>query len=267
MEKRISGTTTLLALIGSPVGHSGSPAMHNYSFEKLGLDYAYMAFEIKEDQVGEFLDAARLLKIRGFNVTMPCKMEVARQIMGASNTVVNENGKLIGHNTDGVGFVKNLAEHGVSVKDKTITLMGGGGAGTAIFVQLALDGASEIHVFNRKGANFEKLEKIAKKILEFAPKCKIQICDLADEKALYDSIGESDILVNATNVGMKPNEKGTMIQDTSVYREDLVVAEIIYNPKETRMMREAKEAGVKCVVGGKGMLLGDLDLTWNLKFL
>ena len=150
---------------------------------------------------------------------------------------------------------KNLAEHGVSVKDKTITLMGGGGAGTAIFVQLALDGASEIHVFNRKGANFEKLEKIAKKILEFAPKCKIQICDLADEKALYDSIGESDILVNATNVGMKPNEEGTMIQDTSVYREDLVVAEIIYNPKETRMMREAKEAGVKCVVGGKGMLL------------
>ena len=130
MEKRISGTTTLLALIGSPVEHSGSPAMHNYSFEKLGLDYAYMAFEIKEDQVGEFLDAARLLKVRGFNVTMPCKMEVARQvdelspaaqIMGASNTVVNENGKLIGHNTDGVGFVKNLAEHGVSVKDKTIT--------------------------------------------------------------------------------------------------------------------------------------------------
>ena len=202
MEKRISGTTTLLALIGSPVGHSGSPAMHNYSFEKLGLDYAYMAFEIKEDQVGEFLDAARLLKVRGFNVTMPCKMEVARQvdelspaaqIMGASNTVVNENGKLIGHNTDGVGFVKNLAEHGVSVKDKTITLMGGGGAGTAIFVQLALDGASEIHVFNRKGANFEKLEKIAKKILEFAPECKIQVCDMADKKALYQSIGELDI--------------------------------------------------------------------------
>ena len=101
----------------------------------------------------------------------------------------------------------------------------------------------------------KSLRRLQKKILEFAPKCKIQICDLADEKALYDSIGESDILVNATSVGMKPNEEGTMIQDTSVYREDLVVAEIIYNPKETRMMREAKEAGVKCVVGGKGMLL------------
>ena len=172
MEKRISGTTTLLALIGSPVGHSGSPAMHNYSFEKLGLDYAYMAFEIKEDQVGEFLDAARLLKIRGFNVTMPCKMEVARQvdelapaaqIMGASNTVVNENGKLIGHNTDGVGFVKNLAEHGVSVKDKTITLMGGGGAGTAIFVQLALDGASEIMCLTEREQTSKSLRRLQRK--------------------------------------------------------------------------------------------------------
>ena len=124
-----------------------------------------------------------------------------------------------------------------------------------MYKRQALDGASRIRVFNRKGANFEKLEKIAEKILEFAPKCKIQICDLADEKALYARLGESDILVNATSVGMKPNEEGTMIQDTSVYREDLVVAEIIYNPKETRMMREAKEAGVKCVVGGKGMLL------------
>ena len=81
MEKRISGTTTLLALIGSPVGHSSSPAMHNYSFEKLGLDYAYMAFEIKEDQVGEFLDAARLLKIRGFNVTMHVRWKLQDRSM------------------------------------------------------------------------------------------------------------------------------------------------------------------------------------------
>ena len=169
MEKRISGTTTLLGLIGSPVGHSGSPAMHNYSFERLGLDYAYLAFDIKEEQVQQFLDTARLLHMRGFNVTMPCKTEVARlvdelspaaQIIGASNTVVNENGRLIGHNTDGIGFVRNLQEHGVRVKGKNITLMGGGGAGTAIFVQLALDGARRIDVLNRKGENYLKLEKM-----------------------------------------------------------------------------------------------------------
>lgn len=264
MEHRISGTTTLLGLIGSPVGHSGSPAMHNYSFERLGIDYAYMAFDIKEHQVQEFLDAARLLKMRGFNVTMPCKMEVARlvdelspaaRIMQASNTVVNEKGKLIGHNTDGVGFVKNLADHGVEVKDKIITLMGGGGAGTAIFVQLALDGAKEVRVFNRKGNNFTKLENIAEKIKEYAPGCILKVWDLSDEQQLYASIKESDILVNATNVGMKPREDESLIKDMSVYHENLVVAEIIYNPKETKMMKDAAAAGVKVVVSGKGMLL------------
>ena len=260
----ISGKTKLLCLIGSPVAHSMSPAMHNFSCELLGLDYAYMAFDIKEKQVQEFLDSARLLDIRGFNVTMPCKMEVARlvdelspaaKIMKATNVVVNENGKFVGYNTDGVGFVKNLLDHGVSVKDKVITLMGGGGAGTAIFVQLALDGAKEIRVFNRKGANFDKLVKMAEEIKEYAPDCRIEICDISDEESLYKSIGESDILVNATYVGMKPHEDESLIHDSSVYHENLVVAEIIYNPIETKMMKDAMAAGVAKVVGGKGMLL------------
>lgn len=264
MEKRISGTTTLLCLIGSPVSHSMSPAMHNYSCERLELDYAYLAFDIKENQVQEFLDAAKLLNIRGFNVTMPCKATVARlvdelspaaEIMSASNTVVNENGKLIGYNTDGIGFVRNLEDNGGSVKDKVVTLMGGGGAGTAIFVQLALDGAKEIYVFNRKGNNFSKLEKIAEKIRNYAPECTLHVCDLADEPLLYDCIRNSEILVNATNVGMKPREEESLIKDMSVYHKDLVVAEIIYNPKETKMMKDAMAAGVKKVVGGKGMLL------------
>ena len=260
----ISGKTKLLCLIGSPVAHSMSPAMHNLSCEKLGLDYAYMAFEIKEQEVQNFLDAARLMGIRGFNVTMPCKMEVARlvdelspaaEIMQATNAVVNEKGRFIGHNTDGVGFVKNLADHGVEVKGKKVTLMGGGGAGTAIFVQLALDGAREIRVFNRKGANFDKLLNIAEKVKQYAPECKIAVCDIADESSLYESIKQSDILVNATNVGMKPKEEVSMVNDMSVYHKDLVVAEIIYNPEETKMMKDAQKAGARKVVGGKGMLL------------
>lgn len=264
MEKRISGTTSLLGLIGSPVGHSGSPAMHNYSFERLGIDCAYLAFDIKEHQVEEFMKTARLLNMRGFNATMPCKTEVARlvdelspaaQIIGASNTVVNEGGKFIGHNTDGIGFVKNLEAHGVTVKDKKITLLGGGGAGMAIFAQIALDGAREIQVFNRKGANFEKLLEKKALIREFVPECVIHICDLADERLLHESVKTSDILINATSVGMKPRENESLIKDLSCYRENLVVAEIIYNPKETKMMSDAKAAGVKTIVGGKGMLL------------
>lgn len=258
-----NGTKQSLCLIGSPVSHSLSPAMHNMSCEILGLDYEYEAFDVKEHQVKEFLDKARL-NIRGFNVTMPCKMEVARlvdelspaaKLMKASNTVVNENGKLIGHNTDGVGFVRNLLEHGVTVKDKVITLMGGGGAGTAIFVQLALDGAKEIRVFNRKGSNFDKLLKLSEEIKEYVPSGVIKICDLENEQALYKSVRESNILINATNVGMKPREEESLIKDLSVYHDKLVVAEIIYNPIETKMMKDASASGVKKVVGGKGMLL------------
>ena len=127
MEQRIKGTTGLMALIGSPVGHSGSPAMYNFSFRYHNLDYAYMAFDIKEDQVPAALDAIRLFKMRGANVTMPCKNEVAKhmdelspaaRIIGAVNTIVNEDGKLVGHITDGIGFVRNLKEHGVDVKGK-----------------------------------------------------------------------------------------------------------------------------------------------------
>ena len=121
MEQRIKGTTGLLALIGSPVGHSGSPAMYNFSFQYHNLDYAYMAFDIKEGQVPAALDAMRLFKMRGCNVTMPCKNKVAQcvdelspaaKIIGAVNTIVNEDGKLVGHITDGIGFVRNLKEHG-----------------------------------------------------------------------------------------------------------------------------------------------------------
>jgi shikimate dehydrogenase len=264
MERRISGTTTLLGLIGTPVGHSGSPAMYNYSFEKLGIDYAYLAFDINVDQVADFMKTAKLLNMRGFNVTMPCKTEVARQvdelspaakIVGAVNTVVLEDGKLVGHITDGVGFVRNLAEHGVDIKGKKLTILGGGGAGTAIQVQAALDGAREISIFNAKDAFFANVEETARKIREAVPGCVVNTCDLADEKKLHDEIADSDILINATKVGMKPLEDQSLVKDTSVFRKDLVVADVVYNPKETKLLREAREAGVETVVGGSGMLL------------
>lgn len=264
MEKRISGTTRLLGLIGSPVEHSGSPAMYNYGFQKLGIDYAYLVFNIGEVHAKDFIETAKLLNMKGFNVTMPCKSEVATlmdelspaaKIIGAVNTVVNNNGKLTGHNTDGVGFVRNLEDHGVTVKDKKIALLGGGGAGTSIFAQLALDGAREILVFNRKGANFDKLLGKKQLLQEMVPECQVEIYDLEQKKLLHEKVRECDILINATNVGMAPKEGESLIEDLSVYREDMVVAEIIYNPLETKMMKDAKAAGVKKIVGGKGMLL------------
>lgn len=256
MESRISGHTGLLALIGSPVGHSGSPAMYNYSFARLGLDYAYVAFDIREDEVKDAIAAMKTFKLRGCNVTMPCKTEAAKymdelspaaRIIGAVNTIVNDNGRLTGHITDGEGFVNNLRDHGVDVRGKKITVAGGGGAATAIQVQCALEGAREITIFRRS-------RDAAERIRAEAPECVINVYDIADTAKMTAEIAESDIFVNATSVGMKPDENQSVVKDVSAFRPGLVVADAVYNPEETRLLREAGEAGATCI-GGKGMLL------------
>ena len=263
MEQRIKGTTGLMALIGSPVGHSGSPAMYNFSFRYHNLDYAYLAFDIKEDQVVAALDAIRLFKMRGANVTMPCKNEVAKhmdelspaaRIIGAVNTIVNENGRLIGHMTDGLGFVRNLKEHGVDVKGKKLVILGAGGAATAIQVQCALDGATSIAIFNPDDPFFARAEATAEKLKKETPDCEVHVYKMEDQDRLRDEVAKADILINGTRAGMKPNEDQTLI-DKSMFRPELVVADVVYNPEETRMVKEAKEAGCKVAIGGKGMLL------------
>lgn len=263
MESRITGHTGLMALIGSPVGHSGSPAMYNYSFERLGLDYAYVALDIKEDEVKDAIAAMKLFKMRGGNVTMPDKTEAAKymdelspaaQIIGAINTIVNDNGKLTGHITDGEGFVNNLKDHGIDVKGKKITCAGGGGAATAIQVQCALDGASEITIFNKKDAFFERTLATAEKIKNAVPGIVVNVYDIDDVAKMTEEIAGSDIFVNATIVGMKPMDDQSVVKDLSAFRPGLVVCDAVYNPEETKMLREAKEAGCICV-GGKGMLL------------
>ena len=260
MEQRIKGTTGLLALIGSPVGHSGSPAMYNFSFQYHNLDYAYMAFDIKEDQVPAALDAMRLFKMRGCNVTMPCKNKVAQcvdelspaaKIIGAVNTIVNEDGKLVGHITDGIGFMQSLKDNDIDVIGKKMTIAGAGGAATAILVQAALDGVAEINVFNVRDNFFSRAEEIVAKLNE-RTECKVTLHDFDDPEILRASIAESAILVNGTSVGMAPNVDRTIITDTSMFHKDLFVFDVIYNPQETRLLREAKEAGCKT---GNGMYM------------
>lgn len=269
MEARITGHTGLMALIGSPVGHSGSPAMYNYSFDKLGLDYVYVALDIKENEVNQAINAMRLFNMKGGNVTMPCKSAAAQcmdeispaaEIIGAINTIVNDNGKLVGHITDGEGFVNNLKDHGVEVKGKKITVAGGGGAATAIQVQCALDGAREITIFNKKDAFFEKTLETAEKIKAAVPGIVVNVYDIDDTEKMTAEIQDSDIFANATIVGMKTEIDGvdfstlSVVKDLSAFHKNLVVADAVYNPIETKLLKEAKEAGCK-TVGGKGMLL------------
>ena len=260
MERRINGHTRLYALIGSPVGHSGSPAMYNYSFEKLGIDAAYLAFDIPLEKTKDAIDAFRTLNVGGFNITMPNKTAAAQlvdrlspaaELVGACNTVVVEEDKtMTGHITDGIGFVRNLKEQGVGIEGKKIVLLGTGGAATAIAVQAALDKASEIAIFNRKDEFFANGEKTVEKIKKAVPSMKkIYIEDIDDEKKLGEAIAGSDLLINATRAGMSPLENVLPVPEELLHK-DLAVADVVYNPRETLLIKKAKEAGV--VLTGAG---------------
>src|SRR3712207_1690187 len=170
MLERLSGHTRLTALLAAPARHSLSPKMHNAAYAKLGLDYAYLAFEVDNSGLAAAVQGMRALGICGANVSMPNKQAIvplldelspAAALAGAVNTVVNTDGKghLVGHITDGTGAIRALAEEGVAIKDQIITIAGAGGAGTAIAVQLGLDGAKEIRLFNRKTATFKQDRK------------------------------------------------------------------------------------------------------------
>ncbi|ANK61951.1 shikimate dehydrogenase [Loigolactobacillus backii] len=262
MEKRISGTTGLFCLVGSPVGHSGSPAMYNYSFQKQGLDYAYMAFDVKKEQMAAAMKTIKLFNIRGGNITMPCKniaatlvdeLSPAARIIGAINVFVNDNGKITGHITDGIGFVRNLKEHGIDVAGKKLVVIGAGGAATALQVQSALDGAKELSIFNRDDEFYARAEETVKKIQKEAPTVTANAFHLEDNDKLKEEIASADILVNATIIGMKPQD-GQSLVDPSFLRKDLVVADTVYNPLKTKLILDAEKIGCQ-TAPGKGMLL------------
>ncbi len=267
MDTRISGKTRLLGVFGTPIKHSGSPIMYNFCFDHYGIDCSYLAFDTNEEQVKASLDAMRRLNMRGANVTMPCKQEVARNMdklspaakfIGAVNTIVNDNGVLTGHITDGMGVVLDLKDHGVSIVDKDIVILGAGGAATAIMVQCALDGAKSVTVFNRGAEGLEKARKIGESMMADGVPCKMEYHPLAESKLMHDTIRKTDILINGTSVGMRPMAEGqSLVTDLSVFNEDLVVYDVIYNPLVTKLMADALEHGCKeeNVIGGKGMLL------------
>lgn len=259
----ISGKTKLLGLIGSPVEHSKSPAMYNYCFEKWNLDQKYLAFDVPKEKTADAIKAFRTFGMKGANITMPCKQEVlkyldkvspAAKLVGACNTIVDEDGVLTGYITDGEGYVENLCQEGVEIKGKKITLLGAGGVSSAIQAQALLDGAREIAVFNKRDAFWEAAaQKVAAYQKAFA-KQKIRLYDLDDTEKLAEEIKSSDILSNATRVGMHPLEEISLIADQTLFRKDLVVTDVVYDPEKTKLLREAEAAGCQ-VIGGLGMLI------------
>lgn len=259
---RISGHTKTIALIGTPVEHSLSPAMHNTAFEHNGLDYAYLAYDIASpEQVPAVIEGMKVMGFAGANVTMPYKtlavkymdeLSPAAELMQAVNTIVFEHGMAIGHNTDGAGFVRNIENHGIDYKGNQVTIVGAGGAGSAIFTQLALDGAGTINVFNRKDDFFEATAQRLSKLGEKTG-CNITLFDLADKDALEKSVAGSVLFINATRVGMGSLADESVL-DEKYMHEGLAVADTVYDPRETKLIKDAKAKGL-VTAPGLGMLL------------
>ena len=261
MSERITGHTELIGLMAYPIRHSSSPAMQNEAFAKLGYDYAYLAFEVGADEIEDAVKAIRTLKMRGSNVSMPNKTLVgqyldelspAAEMCGAVNTIVNDHGHLTGHITDGIGFMAALKDNNIDAIGKKMTIVGAGGAATAIEIQAALDGVGEIVIFNRKdefwGRAVSTVEKINTRTSSHAV-----LYDLADLDQLKKEMADSYIFVNATGVGMKPLEGQSVVPDKSYFRPELIV-DVPYSPLETAMRSMAKEVGCK-TMNGLGMML------------
>lgn len=248
----ITGNTRLFGLLGSPVRHSKSPLMHNLSFRHHGLDCVYLCFEVGEDDLKTAVDGLKTAGICGFNLTMPNKNRMVSlcdqlspeaELMQAVNTVVNKNGLLYGYNTDGAGFWQAAAETGFSSRDKTITILGAGGAGTAICAQAALDGAKHIHIFSRPTSRFhQRTETLADRIRTMTD-TRVDLWDSADMKALKSCTAKSDMLINATSVGMNPHPENCIVTDPEIFYPGLYVSDVIYDPQETRFLSMARERG------------------------
>lgn len=262
MRSNIDGHFLLIGLMAYPIRHSLSPQMQNTIYSKLDIPYVYLAFEVDQEKLADAIKGLRALGLRGSAVSMPNKQLVcnyldkltpAVEMSGACNTISNDNGVLTGYNTDGIGYMRMLKEAGVDVIGKKMTILGAGGAATAIVVQAALDGVNEIAIFNQKDDCYAKIETVAKKLNENT-KCKVQVFDLADETQLRKAIADSAVLCNATGVGMKPLEGQSLITDPTLLRPELVVTDCIYSPRKTKLLEIAEKQGCK-TLNGIGMML------------
>jgi quinate/shikimate dehydrogenase len=270
----MDGETQLIGLFATPIRHSLSPTMHNLAFKKLGLNYVYLAFEVGNEELVDVIKGMRALKVRGFNVSMPNKTKIlpyldeladSAKFTGTVNTVVNENGRLIGHSTDGIGYTRNLKEHGIDIRGKKMTLIGSGGAATSIAIQSALDGISEISIFARNDAFFEKAVENARIINEDMKdySVKASVYHLEDNNQLKKEISSSDILTNGTGVGMKPLEGMSVIENLSMLRPNLIVTDVIYSPFKSKLLQQAEAIGATAI-NGIGMMLWQGALAFEI---
>ena len=251
LTSSISGRTRICGIIGDPIEHTMSPVIHNAAFKNKGVDYVYLAFKVKKEELGKAIEGVRALNIRGLNITIPHKVAVIPFLdeldhladkIGAVNTIVNDNGVLKGYNTDATGFLQALRERGIEPKGKSVVILGAGGASRAISYILAERGSSLV-ILNR---TWDKAKICADRISEIFQKEATAL--KLDRENLAAALSKADILVNTTSVGMSPNINETLVTP-NLLKSSLVVFDIVYNPIKTRLLREAEIAGATTISG------------------
>ena len=262
----------MFALLGHPVAHSMSPAMHNAAFKKLGIDAKYVLIDVLEDDLPGVVLSLRDMGYAGRNITMPLKSAMvpycdklsdAARLCGAVNTVVVRDGRLFGYTTDGRGYTKSLADSDAypdggsagdlgTVTGRTLTILGCGGAARSIIVAAAIDGALRIHVCKRKNASFDEAVAFCWQVSQETG-TPIDVVNMNEPVDLKWAIDDADILTNATNVGMEGGDMSSPVP-AEFLRRDLLVSDIIYHPEMTRLLSDAKNAGAR-IHSGKWMLL------------
>lgn len=264
----IDGHTRLVGVMGWPVGHTVSPAMHNAAFEAAGLNWRYVPLAVQPECLGEAVRGLRALGFAGCNVTVPHKRAVMDHLdeitdqtraVGAVNTiVVSGEGRMVGHNTDAAGFLRALVEHGFGVEGKRALILGAGGAARAVAYGLASSGAT-ITILNR---TLSRAERLVGHLASLFPSLPLR-CFSLDLRTLSREASSADLLVNATSVGMWPEiEHSPWPKELSV-PSSLTVFDLVYNPPETKLMRQARAAGAQAM-GGLSMLVHQGATAWEL---
>lgn len=253
--------TKTFAVIGDPIDHSLSPSIHNAAFKALGMDCTYIAYRIPRGELGEGVESLKKIGVAGFNVTIPHKIEMMRylddaseecRMIGATNTVSNDSGRLRGYNTDMEGFIDPIRRRGLAIQGQRALVIGAGGAARAIVAGFARHGASHITIANRTGQRGDELAKFASGL---GPSSDSSTLEEAGRNA-----GEYRFIVNATSVGLK-NEPSPISTDT--INSGCIVYDIIYMPMNTDLIAKSKKAGAE-VIYGYEMLLGQAAIAFEI---
>lgn len=250
--RKIDAATQLCAVIGNPVEHSLSPAIHNAAFEELGLNYVYVAFRVED--IGAAMAGVRaLVNFRGLSITIPHKVSIMQyldeideitQNIGSVNTVIKENGKLKGTSSDGPGALKALEDYGVEITGRHVLVLGSGGAARAVAFTLAMsEHPREITILGVIPEEFGKLAR------DLRDKTRASVdAKYLNDQSLHECVAKADTIINCTPVGMFPKTEDTVIPK-ELLRRGQVVFDIVYTPRKTRLIREAESAGCLTVPG------------------